>query len=131
MAINFGKQMKAIREQNGWTLEEMAEKLGTTKQALSKYERGERTPKITVASEFAEKLGVDLRVFIGEDAPMQMELVSSKEKQKEVPITQEARILAKGIDKLPKKQREQALSVVRAMFEKYADYFTKEEDDEP
>lgn len=45
------------------------------------------------------------------------------------PVTAEARILAKGIDKLPKEQREQALSVIRAMFAKYADYFEKETND--
>ena len=48
----------------------------------------------------------------------------------DIPHTEEARILAKGIDKLPKEQREQALSVIRAMFVKYADYFEKETDDD-
>ena len=47
-----------------------------------------------------------------------------------VPHTEEARILAKGIDQLPKEQREQALSVVRAMFEKYAKFFEKENADD-
>ena len=47
-----------------------------------------------------------------------------------VPQTEEARILAKGIDQLPKEQREQALSVVRAMFEKYAKFFEKENADD-
>ena len=46
----------------------------------------------------------------------------------DIPRTDEARILAKGIDKLPQEQREQALAVVRAMFAKYADYFDKEND---
>jgi transcriptional regulator with XRE-family HTH domain len=46
------------------------------------------------------------------------------------PITSEARILAKGIDRLPQEEREQALAVVRAMFTKYADYFNKENDDD-
>ena len=48
----------------------------------------------------------------------------------EVPKTSEARILAAGIDKLPKEQREQALSVIRAMFAKYSSYFEGEEKDE-
>ena len=47
-----------------------------------------------------------------------------------IPHTEEARILAKGIDQLPKEQREQALSVIRAMFVKYADYFEKENADD-
>ena len=127
MQLDFAKTMKAIREENGWTLEEMAMKLGTTKQALSKYERGERTPKITVASHFAEILNVDLSVLIGEDGSTSMKL---KHPGAEPPLTQEARILARGIDKLPKEQREQALNVVKAMFAKYADYFEKEVSDD-
>lgn len=65
MPLEFGKIMRSIREQNGWTLEEMANKLGTTKQALSKYERGERTPKITAAARFAEILGVSVEDLLG------------------------------------------------------------------
>lgn len=68
MPIDFGKVMKSIREKNGWTLEEMATRLGTTKQALSKYERGERTPKITAVARFAEILNIPLETFVGEDA---------------------------------------------------------------
>ena len=47
------------------------------------------------------------------------------------PPTPEARILAEGIDKLPKEQRERALAVFRAMFEpQYADLFTKGKDED-
>ena len=48
----------------------------------------------------------------------------------DIPVTSEARIMARGIDRLPPAEREQALAVVRAMFTKYADYFDKEKDDE-
>lgn len=65
MQLEFGEVMRSIREQNKWTLAEMAKKLGTTKQALSKYERGERTPKITVAAKFANILNVPLETLIG------------------------------------------------------------------
>jgi len=57
--------MKTIREKRGMTLEEMASYLGTTKQALSRYERGERTPKITVAAKYAKMLNIDLEDLIG------------------------------------------------------------------
>ena len=46
------------------------------------------------------------------------------------PKTEEARILAAGIDKLPKAQREMALNVVKAMFTQYADYFEKGSNDD-
>ena len=65
MAPDFGENMRIIRENRGMTLEEMAEYLGTTKQAISRYERGERTPKITLAAKFAEELGISLEELVG------------------------------------------------------------------
>lgn len=65
MAPDFGENMKAIREKRGMTLEEMASFLGTTKQALSRYERGERTPKITLAAKYAKLLNIDLEDLVG------------------------------------------------------------------
>lgn len=123
MAISFGKKMKEIREQNHWSLEDMAKKLDTTKQALSKYERGERTPKVTVAAKFADILGIPLEQLIG--------LEEAEQTKDEVPKSEEAKILARGIDKLPKAQREQALSMFKLMFApQYAELFNKGEDDD-
>lgn len=65
--MEFGKNMKKIRESRQMTLEEMADTLGTTKQALSRYERGERTPKITAAAKFADILGIPLLDLVGEE----------------------------------------------------------------
>lgn len=65
MDEDFGDVLRRIRKERGMTLEEMAKLLGTTKQALSRYERGQRTPKITVAARFADLLGVDLSELIG------------------------------------------------------------------
>lgn len=129
MAIEFGKKMRAIREERKWTLEEMAEKLGTTKQALSKYERGERTPKITVAAKFAEILGVPLRELVGSDGP---EPDYSEELKKRVDQLQtvEARILAIGVDNMPKEKREQALNIMKTIFLDYAEFFNKGDKDD-
>ena len=121
--MNFGNVLKSIRESRDMTLEEMALFLGTTKQALSRYERGERTPKITAAARFADLLGVPLKDLVGEDEKPPDSLLKA-------PKTEEAQILAQGIDKLPKKQREQALNVVKAMFAQYSDYFEKGSNDE-
>lgn len=74
MKEKFGQAIKTIREGNDWTLEEMAQKLGTTKQALSRYERGERGPKLSVANEFAKKLGVPLSVLVDEDDPPKLSI---------------------------------------------------------
>ena len=60
MATDFGKALKDYRKEKKLSLETMAKMLGTTKQALSRYERGERQPKITVAARFSEILNIPL-----------------------------------------------------------------------
>ncbi len=66
ISAQFGHRFKAVRKQRKMTLDDMARLLGTSKQVLSRYENGQRTPKITTAQEFAERLGVPLGYFLGE-----------------------------------------------------------------
>ncbi len=56
----FGDQLRKLRLERGMSQEDMAALLGTSKQVISRYETGQRSPKITVASAYAEKLGVPL-----------------------------------------------------------------------
>ena len=77
--VNTGKVLKAIREKNDWTLEEMAQRLGTTKQALSRYERGERQPKLPVAARFAEILGITLEDLAGTNDAFHPDIISLSE----------------------------------------------------
>lgn len=107
--MKFGQNMKMIRESRHMTLEEMAEFLGTTKQALSRYERGERTPKITAAARFADLLGVKLVDLVGaEDLPEEPEEYRAE--------TKEAQILARGMDKMTEDQRKRLLDLVNIAF---------------
>ena len=122
MKIEFGKVIREIREQNKWSLEEMAKKLGTTKQALSNYERGERTPKITVAAKFADILNVPLESLIG------YEYHSSDPFPYQEPLTVEARILAKGIDNMPPEQREAIMNMMMGLYPGVFEKGTKEDE---
>ena len=63
MSTTFGDKLKAIRKDKRWSLDKMAEFLGTNKQTLSRYERGERTPKISDVDAFAAKLSIPLEEF--------------------------------------------------------------------
>ena len=113
----FGLALRQIRTERGYTLEEMADLLKTTKQALSRYENGKRTPKITAAAKFAEILNVPLESLMG------YEYHEEDSEQYHEPMTDEARILAKGIDKLDPAQRAQALAVLKAMFAQHPEIF--------
>lgn len=67
MNQTFGDRLKQIRLDRNMSQEEFALLLGTSKQVISRYETNQRTPKITVANEYAEKLGVPLNLLLGEE----------------------------------------------------------------
>lgn len=116
--------MRSIREKNDWTLEAMAKHLGTTKQALSKYERGERTPKITVAAKFAKLLNISLQELIGEEqqkiqlqGDISIQFDDSEVKMLEDSMTQEDIELEELWPSASVPARRAALAVLRSMKE--------------
>ena len=114
----FAEAIYNRRKQLGLTQDELAARVGTSKQIVSRYENAQRSPKVLMANKFAEALGTTLDELLGVEG--ELEAFSNE------PKTQEARILANGIDKLPKEQRERALAMFRVMFEpQYADLFKK------
>ena len=81
---------------------------------IAKYESGRVEPGAQALSRIADALEVTTDMILGR----------SEENQEESnqPKTIEARILANGVDNMPKEQREQALNIMRAV---YADSFKK------
>ncbi len=57
MAINY-QRLKELRKQKGFTQEEVAEKLGVSRQALAKWEKGETLPDIESCITMADLYGV-------------------------------------------------------------------------
>lgn len=55
----LGQQLKALRVKNGMTQEQLAEKLNTTKAAISRYERDQRQPRLEQISEIAHILNAN------------------------------------------------------------------------
>lgn len=64
----FGEILKKYRaDHDNMSQQELANILGTTKQVISRYETGQRDPKISIAAEYAEKLGVPLSQLLGDN----------------------------------------------------------------
>ena len=58
---SFSQKLKASRIARGLSQEELARRLNTTKQVISHYERGERTPRVDIAAKFAQVLDVPVK----------------------------------------------------------------------
>lgn len=56
----FGDRIKAIRQERGFTQKQLANLLGVTEQAVSKYERGTSYPDITMLNGISEVLDCSL-----------------------------------------------------------------------
>ena len=63
---NFGEALRKIRNEKSMTQDELAILLGTSKQVISRYENGQRSPKVSVVAEFAERLGVSIGYLTGD-----------------------------------------------------------------
>lgn len=59
--------IKVIRRQKGMTQADLAEMLGVTPAAISRYESGERIPDIVTAAKIANALGCKVDDLIKEE----------------------------------------------------------------
>lgn len=95
MSKTFGEKLKELRIEKGMSQEELAIYLGTSKQVVSRYETNQRTPKITTAIEYANKLNVPL-LYLLDDSKLHVEkeLVSSKNDELDPLIDKAMKILS-------------------------------------
>ncbi len=118
--MTIADRIRNRRLELGMSVDDLAERLHKNRATVYRYEsRHIKSYSPDVMDALAEALQTTPSYFYGFDDPV--------ENPSDIPHTSEARILAKGIDRLPPHEREQALAVVRAMFDQYAGYFEKEE----
>ena len=122
--------VKELRKKKGIQQKELAIAIGVSRPTVSDWESNKKDPSGDRLKKLADYFGVDELVILGKgvydlNQPSETDIVRQMILEKlGTPIqTEEARILAKGVDQLPQEQREMALNVVKAMFVKYSDYF--------
>ena len=104
-------KIRELRKQKGFTQQQLADIVGVSNVSLSNYERGVQAPDIEILSRLADALGVSVDTLIGRN----IDLIEDH------PITQEAKILAKGVDRLSPSDRRQILEIAHVMFKKVFD----------
>ena len=61
----LGERLKDLRKEKGYTLEQVAEKLNTTKVTISRYENNLREPKRETISQLAKLFNVSTDYILG------------------------------------------------------------------
>jgi transcriptional regulator with XRE-family HTH domain len=60
----FGKRLRALREDRGWSQEEFADRAGLHRTYVSAVERGVRNPTLSVLERLAKALGVSMAELV-------------------------------------------------------------------
>lgn len=99
MSIRFDN-FRIFRKQSGLTQEEVAEKLGVSRQAIAKWERGETSPDVEFCIELANLYGTTLDALVSSTYDFDDDPNSRKH------AFGVAKVNDKGQITLPKKARE-------------------------
>lgn len=91
---------KLFRKKSGYTQEEIAEKLGVSRQAVAKWENGDTTPDINFCIQLADLYGTTI------DALVCNEYLDNNDTEDGKHIFGVAKVNDKGQITLPKKARE-------------------------
>ena len=121
MSTTFGDKLKAIRKDKHWSLDKMAEFLGTNKQTLSRYERGERTPKISDVDSFAAKLGIPLEEFSERKGTMRIASTDARPFHPDVIAMLEADIREEETKSQIRERQHQNVLKLQKIFESLSD----------
>jgi len=94
LRLDLGDRIRALREQRGWTREQLSQKCGIDPEALAGFERGSDAPAIGELARLAPSLGVDVGSFFAR-APgaRRVEVVRAKERWDVEPKNAAARTL--------------------------------------
>ena len=80
MTIEFGNRLQELRKQKGLSQEELAERLGVSRQAVSKWECGEASPDTDNLIELSKIYCISLDVLVGKGPlPEKVEVPEEKE----------------------------------------------------
>ncbi len=61
---SISKNLKLIRQQRGWTQQQMADVLFVTRQTVSNWENGKSMPDLNMLTDISEKLNVDVNILL-------------------------------------------------------------------
>lgn len=90
----YGDKIKSKRRELNLSQEDLANKLGLTRQAISKWETEKSTPTMTNLRELSEVFGVEMAYFIGDNKE---EIEEKDKKEENIKKVNKKKMVFKGI----------------------------------
>ena len=84
MNLSIGNKIKTLRKQRGITQEQLADSIGISFQAVSKWENNQSCPDISVLPDLADVFGISVDELLGKGgAAREAEVVDPDEEKEE------------------------------------------------
>ena len=110
--MKFNEKLTMLRQEKGMNMTEFAQLLGTSKQVIARYERGENTPKITTVDHYAKVLGVSLQYLINEECT-DRNGNATEEISPPAELTEGEEMLLELFRKIPEEKQQTVLDMIR------------------
>ena len=65
--LNIGNKISELRKEKGWSQTDLAQAVNASRDIIGKYERGEHSPSIEMATKLAETLDVTVDYLLGKE----------------------------------------------------------------
>ena len=104
--MKTGEKIRRRRLELKMTMEDLGNAIGVQRSAVNKYEKGLVDMKGSTLAAIARALSIPISALLDDDD------------DGDVPHTVEARSIAKGIDSMPKEQREAILTMMMGLYPK-------------
>lgn len=82
--MKFHEKLTALRKSRGYTQEQLAEKLGVSRQAVSRWESGDTTPEMGLLAELCRIFGVSADYLIYDHIQTEQDIPIVKEKEAQI-----------------------------------------------
>lgn len=102
--------VKELRKKAGIQQKELAITIGVSRPTVSEWESNKKDPSGDRLKKLAEFFGVDELMILGKG------IIYYGKDSDEQPKTVEARILAKGVDRMPPEQREAIMNLMTGLY---------------
>ena len=112
----FGNRVKKLRIDNGYSMQDLANKINVTKSSINMWENGGSIPKDNILIELSKLFNVSIDHLLG-----------NEEREEQVPENKTLHYIQRNLEKLDKEKLSKAEQVLKAVFN---DIFEDDEDED-
>ena len=113
---NFGRRIRKLRIDKGYSMQELADELGVTKSSVNMWENSNSIPKDNILIALSKMLNASIDYLLG-----------NENMEEKIPENKQLHYIQRNLEKLDEQRLKQAETILKTVFD---DIFEDSEDEE-